>query len=201
MTRPSPGRWKPARADYLVKPFSPAELVARVRAALRGQAGADPFVLGDLAIDYEQRRVTMAGRPVKLTLTEYELLRALSINAGRVTTYKLAAARCVGRTPGRCEARAHLRQATPPQARGRCGQTRLHPHRTAGSATAWRRPEGTARSTAHVGILWRKHDHRHHAVRSRPWRASGPLLRRWCSRPPDGLSSQDSTHTEHQVSF
>ena len=74
-------------ADYLVKPFSAAELVARVRAALRGRAGAEPFVLGDLAIDYEQRRVTMAGRPVELTLTEYELLRTLSVNAGRVVTY------------------------------------------------------------------------------------------------------------------
>ena len=74
-------------ADYLVKPFSAAELVARVRAALRRRVGAEPFVLGDLAIDYEQRRVTMAGRPVELTLTEYELLRALSVNAGRVATY------------------------------------------------------------------------------------------------------------------
>ena len=74
-------------ADYLVKPFSGAELTARVRAALRGRVGAEPFVLGDLAIDYEQRRVTMAGRPVELTLTEYELLRALSVNAGRVATY------------------------------------------------------------------------------------------------------------------
>ena len=44
-------------------------------------------MLGDLAIDYEQRRVTMAGRPGELTLTEYELLRALSVNAGRVATY------------------------------------------------------------------------------------------------------------------
>ena len=74
-------------ADYLVKPFSAAELTARVRAALRQRVGAEPFVLGDLAIDYEQRRVTLAGRPVELTLTEYELLRALSVNAGRVVTY------------------------------------------------------------------------------------------------------------------
>ena len=74
-------------ADYLVKPFSAAELIARVRAALPRRAGAEPFVLGDLAIDYEQRRVTMAGRPVELTFTEYELLRALSVNAGRVSTY------------------------------------------------------------------------------------------------------------------
>ena len=74
-------------ADYIVKPFSAAELTARVRAALRRREGAEPFVLGDLSIDYEQRRVTVAGRPVRLTPIEYELLRVLSVNAGRVMTY------------------------------------------------------------------------------------------------------------------
>ena len=74
-------------ADYIVKPFSDTELAARVRAALRRRAGAEPFVLGELAIDYEQRRVTVAGRAVHLTPTEYELLRILSANAGRVVTY------------------------------------------------------------------------------------------------------------------
>ena len=74
-------------ADYIVKPFSAAELTARVRAALRRREGTEPFVLGDLAIDYEQRRVTVSENAVELTLTEYELLRALSLNAGRVTTY------------------------------------------------------------------------------------------------------------------
>ena len=44
-------------------------------------------MLGDLAIDYEKRRVTVASRPVRLTATEYGLLRALSLNAGGVTTY------------------------------------------------------------------------------------------------------------------
>ena len=76
-------------ADYIVKPFSPAELVARVKLALRRRAGPgrEPFRLGDLAIDYEKRRVTMADQPVRLTATEYGLLRALSLNAGGVTTY------------------------------------------------------------------------------------------------------------------
>ena len=64
-----------------------AELTARVRAALRRRAGAEPFVLGDLSIDYEQRRVTVAGRAVRLTPIEYELLRVLSLNAGRVMPY------------------------------------------------------------------------------------------------------------------
>ena len=75
-------------ADYIVKPFSPAELTARVQAALRRRAEPEPFVLRDLAIHYEQRRVTVGGRPVELTLTEYELLRLLSLNAGRVLTYE-----------------------------------------------------------------------------------------------------------------
>ena len=74
-------------ADYIVKPFSPTELTARIRAALRRRAEPEPFVLGDLAIHYEERRVTVAGSPVRLTATEYELLRVLSANAGRVTTY------------------------------------------------------------------------------------------------------------------
>ena len=74
-------------ADYIVKPFSPTELVARVRAALRRRVEPEPFVLGDLAIHYAERRVTVAGRAVELTATEYELLRVLSENAGRVSTY------------------------------------------------------------------------------------------------------------------
>ncbi len=74
-------------ADYIVKPFSPTELTARVRAALRRVAEPESFRLGDLAIHYEQRRVSVAGRAVRLTATEYELLRALSVNAGRVVTY------------------------------------------------------------------------------------------------------------------
>ena len=73
-------------ADYIVKPFSPTELTARVRAALRRRADPECFVLGDLAIDYERRKVTVAGRPVRLTASEYELLRLLSVNAGRVLT-------------------------------------------------------------------------------------------------------------------
>ena len=75
-------------ADYLVKPFSPTELTARVQAALRRRAAPEPFLLGDLAIHHEHRRVTVAGRPVPLTVTEYELLRVLSLSAGRVVPYE-----------------------------------------------------------------------------------------------------------------
>jgi len=73
--------------DYIVKPFSPTELTARVRAALRRHAEPAPFNLGALTIHHEQRRVTLDGRPLDLTATEYEMLRVLSKNAGRVTTY------------------------------------------------------------------------------------------------------------------
>ena len=70
--------------DYIVKPFSPTELVARIRAALRRHREPETFVLGELAIHYESRRVTVGGAAVELTATEYELLRLLSVNAGRV---------------------------------------------------------------------------------------------------------------------
>ena len=75
-------------ADYIVKPFSATELAARVQAALRRHADPEPFVLGELAIHYEDRRVTVAGREVPLTPTEYEIVRLLSRNAGRVTTFE-----------------------------------------------------------------------------------------------------------------
>ena len=74
--------------DYIVKPFSPTELTARIRAVLRRRAAPVPFALGALAIDYDQRRVTVAGRPVELTATEYELLRVLAQDAGRVLTHE-----------------------------------------------------------------------------------------------------------------
>ena len=83
-------------ADYIVKPFSPSELAARVRAALRRQAEPAPFRLGDLAIHYEQRQVTVGGRRAELTATEFELLRVLSVNAGRVVTYQALLRRAWG---------------------------------------------------------------------------------------------------------
>ena len=79
--------------DYVVKPFSATELVARIKAALRKREApewaepSEPYVFGDLTIDYAERRVTLAGRPVQLTAIEYGLLFELSANAGRVITY------------------------------------------------------------------------------------------------------------------
>ena len=72
--------------DYLVKPFSATELLARVGAALRRRSGAEPFVHGELTIDYERRRVSVGRRTVSLTATEYDLLRILALDAGRVVT-------------------------------------------------------------------------------------------------------------------
>ena len=77
--------------DYVVKPFSPTELAARIRAALRRRAASEPsepYVLGDLTIDYAERRVTLAGRPLPLIAMEYRLLAELSANSGRVLTYE-----------------------------------------------------------------------------------------------------------------
>ncbi len=86
-------------ADYLVKPFSPTELMARIRAALRRRAQPEPFSVGDLTIRYGERRVSVAGRNVHLTATEYELLHYLSLNAGRVVTFE-ALIRQLWSTPG-----------------------------------------------------------------------------------------------------
>lgn len=76
--------------DYVTKPFGTAELLARVRAALRSrrmQSGSACFVLDDLTIDYDRRRVTVAGEEVKLTQTEYNILAYLSEHTGKVLTY------------------------------------------------------------------------------------------------------------------
>ncbi len=75
--------------DYIAKPFSPTELVARVGAALRRREAPlretyrEPFRVGDLAIDRARRRVTLAGQEVALTETEYRLLGELAAHPGR----------------------------------------------------------------------------------------------------------------------
>ena len=89
--------------DYMVKPFSPTELAARIEAVLRRRSASDrirarePYVLGDLTVNYAERHVTVAGRPVRLTATEYKLLFELSINAGRVLTHDQLLRRVWGR--------------------------------------------------------------------------------------------------------
>ena len=92
-------------ADYVVKPFSPTELAARIRGALRHQVApgqaepTEPCVLGEVTVDYAQRRVTVAGRPVRLTDIEYRLLLELSVNANRVVTYEVLLQRVWGPKP------------------------------------------------------------------------------------------------------
>ena len=79
--------------DYLVKPFGLDELLARIRAVLRRQAavaeGAAQVTVGDLVIDLASRLVTVAGREVHLTPTEYELLRYLAVHAGKLVTHTI----------------------------------------------------------------------------------------------------------------
>ena len=79
--------------DYITKPFGKGELIARVRAVLRRTEAAatiptqPSFTGGDLQISFAQRRVTIAGKEVKLTPTEYSLLQELVLNAGKVLTH------------------------------------------------------------------------------------------------------------------
>jgi DNA-binding response OmpR family regulator len=73
--------------DYITKPFSPRELVARVKAVLRrgaGSPGGGRITVGGVALDLETRRATAEGRPVELTTTEFDLLAHLMRRPGRV---------------------------------------------------------------------------------------------------------------------
>lgn len=80
--------------DYVTKPFGSAEFMARVRSALRNSRYSDEgklpggkFIKDDLTIDYDGRRVFIAGNEVKLTQTEYNILALLAQHCGKVLTY------------------------------------------------------------------------------------------------------------------
>ena len=78
--------------DYITKPFGAAELLARVRTALRsskmaGRLPGDKFAVKELQIDYEARQVFLRGEEIKLTQTEYNILALLSENCGKMMTY------------------------------------------------------------------------------------------------------------------
>ena len=80
--------------DYVSKPFGINEVLARVRVALRHsaqvQTGTEPtFVAGPLKVDFAQRSVQVKGQEVKLTPTEYDLLKALIKNAGKIMTRQM----------------------------------------------------------------------------------------------------------------
>jgi two-component system KDP operon response regulator KdpE len=80
--------------DYITKPFSPSELLARIAAALRRRVLPDVmearpvFSLGDLTIDFTERRVTVAGQEVSLSATEYKILHQMATHAGRPLSYE-----------------------------------------------------------------------------------------------------------------
>ena len=114
-------------ADYIVKPFSPSELTARIRAALRHMAGSRPFALGELTIRYDQRRVAVKGRPVQLTATEYNLLRVLSVNAGRVLTHESLLRRAWPRRRDRREPDPKLVRAVVKRLRNKLGEDAANP--------------------------------------------------------------------------
>ena len=73
---------------------------------------SEPFVLGDLVIDYAERRASVAGRSVHLTPTEYELLFELSVNAGRVLTFDALLDRVwgLGRSGDRGSVRTYVKR-------------------------------------------------------------------------------------------
>jgi two-component system KDP operon response regulator KdpE len=79
--------------DYLTKPFSAGELLARIRALLRRAAALTSpppeIAIGDLMVDVARRRVTVSGRDISLTPTEFDILAFLARNAGLVVTQKM----------------------------------------------------------------------------------------------------------------
>jgi DNA-binding response OmpR family regulator len=88
--------------DYVTKPFSHLELLARVRAVLRRAqslplAHARPFASGEIAVDFSRREVSVSGEPVALTGTEYRLLYLLVRNTGQIMTHEVLLSRVWGR--------------------------------------------------------------------------------------------------------
>lgn len=86
--------------DYLTKPFGPAELIARVRAALRRQRSSETdsgvLVVGNLTLNLARRRLICDGKEIRLTPTEYKLLYELATNAGKVLLHSELLARVWG---------------------------------------------------------------------------------------------------------
>lgn len=98
--------------DYVTKPFSPDELMARIRAALRRSVGRErvqhgQLTRGDLTVDFDRRRVHRGSIEIRLTPKEFELLTLLVSNAGRVLTHRTISKAIWG--PHACEQPEHLR--------------------------------------------------------------------------------------------
>jgi two-component system KDP operon response regulator KdpE len=97
--------------DYVTKPFSVGELTARLRAALRHNAPPESepvFRAGDLTVDLAHRQVTLSGRPVALTPTEYDILRVFVQHAGKVLTHQQLARATWGSEKADDAGEAHL---------------------------------------------------------------------------------------------
>ena len=171
--------------DYMVKPFSPTELVARVRSAMRRQLAPvqdqppEPFVLGDLTINYAERRVSLAGQPVHLTATEHDVLVELSLNAGRVLTHDHLLQRVWGADhTGARGHREHHRKAAPPQAgRGR-EPPGVHLH-----GAPRRLPHGPARSPGRLLTNFSRHRPPHPFLETRHERSRSAAAMQANRRP------------------
>jgi two-component system, OmpR family, KDP operon response regulator KdpE len=88
--------------DFLTKPCDLGELLGRIRTALHRVTfqSARVFTAGDLAVDLDSRTVQVANNPVQLTATEYDLLRVLVLNAGRLLTQRRLAEEVLGKSSG-----------------------------------------------------------------------------------------------------
>jgi DNA-binding response OmpR family regulator len=122
--------------DYVTKPFSPRELVARVRAVLRRTAGTPeerPHTVGPVTLDPGRRTVTVDGAPVRLTSTEFDLLARLMGRPGRVFTREelLASVWGYGAQAGTRTVDVHVAQV---RAKLGDGAVVVHTHRGVGYA-------------------------------------------------------------------
>jgi len=116
--------------DYVSKPFGMDEVLARIRVALRHSAqiesGTEPiFTAGPLKIDFAQRRVEVNGQEVKLTPTEYDLLKALVKNSGKIMTRQMLLSQVWGTGYG---AEAHYLHVYIGQLRRKIEPDPAHPH-------------------------------------------------------------------------
>jgi hypothetical protein len=148
--------------DYVSKPFSAGELLARIRVALRHTAGASHetddavFQVGSLRVDLLRRQVFVDDKEIRLTPIEYKLLTTLVHYAGKVVTHQQLLRECGARRTRAGPLRAGLHGAPAPEARGRAGAPALSAHgagrrvSTGGgvTATASTRPPAARRAAA-----------------------------------------------------
>ena len=124
--------------DYVVKPFSAREVIARIRAVLRrasAPAGAaeGPIEIGAVRLDPARRTASVDGTPIELARKEFDLLALLMREAGTVVAAGEADRRSLGRELVRLdEDPRRARQRTPEEARRRRCRLALHPHRARG---------------------------------------------------------------------